>query len=350
MKLLRVAACLLAACSLFVAGCSSASGKPRVAFVSNNNAPFWKICEAGAKKAADEAGVELIYRMPDKGDVGAQKELVDSVLNRGVQAISISVIDPRNQRDYLNEVAGRAALLAVDNDAPESKRLAYIGTDNYAAGRAVGKLVKEALGPDGGTVVIFVGDTAPLNARQRRQGVIDELGDRKAPADLNDFKPSPDGETFGNFKLYSRTFTDQPDGESKCFEHAQTVIEKLGDTKNVCMVGLWAYNPPAILNAVKTKDKAGKIKIVGFDEADGTLDGIRDGHIYATVVQDPYRFGYDSVKLMAALAKGDKSALPKDGLEHVPHRVLMKKAAEKDGMKRLDVEEFRKELNQRRGR
>ena len=65
-------------------------------------------------------------------------------------------------------------LIAVDNDAPNSKRLCYIGTSNYEAGRAVGTLVKEAL-PDGGTVALFVGLTGSLNAHQRCQGVLDEL-------------------------------------------------------------------------------------------------------------------------------------------------------------------------------
>ena len=68
-------------------------------------------------------------------------------------------------------------LITNDSDAPKSKRLAFIGTNNYKAGRALGKLVKEAL-PEGGDVVLFVGRLEQLNARQRRQGVIDELLER----------------------------------------------------------------------------------------------------------------------------------------------------------------------------
>src|SRR5262245_9742500 len=68
--------------------------------------------------------------------------------------------------------------------------------------------------------------------------------------------------------------------------------------KGLCMVGLWAYNPPAILSALKdSKDRLGKVKVVGFDENEDTLKGIADGHIYATVVQDPFGFGYQSVRL-----------------------------------------------------
>src|SRR4051812_9109391 len=119
MKSLRSVGCLLVALGLpLLVGCPAPSGKPKVAFVSNNNAPFWKIAQAGASRAAEETGVELVYRMPDKGDVGTQKEVIDTVVNQGIKAIAISVIDPKNQKEYLDEVAGRVSLLAVDNDAP----------------------------------------------------------------------------------------------------------------------------------------------------------------------------------------------------------------------------------------
>src|SRR5262249_49137506 len=149
-------------------------------------------------------------------------------------------------------------------------RLAYIGTNNYDAGRQAGKLVKEALGDAGGTVVIFVGQLDALNARQRRQGVIDELAGRDAPKDLEGFTPSPDRETHGQYKPFEKTYLDKPEGARKAKENAEDALAKLPADANVCMVGLWAYNPPQILTAVKdkVKDQArlAKIKIVGFDE------------------------------------------------------------------------------------
>src|SRR5438876_335606 len=105
--------------------------KPKVAFVSNNAESFWTIAEAGTKKAAEEFDVEVLFRKPEQGDAGRQKEIIDTVLNQGIKAIAISVIDPKNQNNYLKEVAGRVSLLTQDNDAPDSGRLCYIGTDNY---------------------------------------------------------------------------------------------------------------------------------------------------------------------------------------------------------------------------
>lgn len=349
-KFLAVAACALVLASS--AGCRR-SGKTKVAFVSNNPENFWTIAQAGAQKAADEAGVELIFRMPTSGDASVQKEVVDTVVNQGAKAVAISVIDPKNQAAYLDEVAGKVKLLTVDNDAPQTRRLAYLGTDNYTAGRAVGKLVKEAM-PDGGTVVIFVGQLEALNARQRRQGVLDELAGREAPKNLTDFPLSPDGETYGKYKTYKKTYLDQPEGARKALENAVDALAQVPEGENLCLVGLWAYNPPACLAAVKDKVKdparLARIKIVGFDEDYATLDGIKEGSIYATVVQDPYGFGYESVKLMAALAKGDQSALPRDGIRYVPHRVIMKEDGERDGMKRLNVKDFRDQLEKLLGK
>jgi ribose transport system substrate-binding protein len=155
---------------------SAGEGKIKVGFVSNNEEEFWGIVQAGTRRAAREFDVEVLFRRPKRGTVDAQKEIIEDLLSGGVKAIAISVIDPKNQTDYLNKIADRVPLIAVDNDAPKSKRRCYIGTNNVAAGREVGKLVKEVL-PDGGTIAIFVGQPDPINARERRQGVLDELAD-----------------------------------------------------------------------------------------------------------------------------------------------------------------------------
>src|SRR5206468_2087797 len=110
---------------------------------------------------------------------------------------------------YLDEVASKVKLVTVDNDAPKSGRLAYIGTDNYTAGRTVGKLIKEAM-PDGGVLAIFVGMGEPLNARQRHQGVLDELADKPVPADPTQVVISPKGQMYGKYRLHD-TYFDQAD-------------------------------------------------------------------------------------------------------------------------------------------
>jgi len=106
------------------------------------------------------------------------------------------------------------------------------------------------------------------------------------------------------------------------------------------MVGLWSYNGPAILGAVREANKLDKVKIIAFDEEDETLTGIKDGAIYATVVQQPFEFGYKSMELMSKVLNGDKSGVPASKQIFVP-TIAVKKA---------DVEEFIKKINGLRGR
>lgn len=307
---------------------------PKVAFVSNNPDPFWSIVEAGCSKAGTENTVEVIFKKPSSGNAAEQKEIIDSLIGQNIKAISVSVIDPNNQTAYLDEVAAKVPLLAVDNDAPKSKRRAYIGTNNYAAGRTAGKLVKEAM-PEGGVVSLFVGQTEALNARQRCQGVLDELADAPNLPDPNNVPALPTGsKQYGKYNLH-KIDTDQPGGEQICKEKATNSLIELDKEPNVCFVGLWAYNPPAILGAVTDQKKLGKVKIVGFDENPVTLDGIEAGHIVGTVVQDPFGFGYESVKAMAALAKGQTDSGP--AVRAVPHRIVTKTGG--DG--RLTVQDYR---------
>ena len=106
------------------------------------------------------------------------------------------------------------------------------------------------------------------------------------------------------------------------------------------MVGLWSYNGPAILAAVREANKLDKVKIIAFDEEDETLAGVKSGEIYATVVQQPYEFGYRSMELMAKVLNGDRSGIPASKQIFVPTLAVKKDT----------VEQFTKELNQRLGK
>lgn len=338
MKLRYVSFVLMSLLAVTFSACGSktdspSSGKPaarsgatgtKIGFVTNNAEQFWNIAEAGTRKAEKDLGVEVIFRRPGTGTAGEQKEIIEDLLTQDVKGIAISVNDPKNQIDMLNSVAERVPLITQDNDAPDSKRLCYVGTDNYKAGRAAGQLVKEAL-PQGGHIAIFVGKPDPLNARERRQGVLDELAGQK---------DAPGPKQYGKYTLLD-TFYDDVD-LSRAKEKAATALVQLQSEQNVCLVGLWAYNPPAIISAVQDAKKVGKVQIVAFDEMEETLQGIKDGTVHGTIVQQPFEFGYQSVKLLTALAAGDKSGLPADGILYVPHLIIKKDS----------VEEFHKKLKE----
>jgi ribose transport system substrate-binding protein len=326
-KSLRAAPAILGAliCALTFAACNpktgnggaTSGGNHKLAFVTNNASDFWTIARKGTEKAAKEIpGIEVEFRITSDGTAAEQQRVVDDLLAKGVNGIAISPVDPANQSPMLNRAAAQALVVTQDSDAPNSNRTCYIGTDNVEAGRQAGRLVKEAL-PQGGKIMVFVGVLDAQNARERFQGLKETL----AGSNIQIVDVRTDN-------------TDRVRAKSNAADTLVNVPDIAG------LVGLWSYNGPAILSAVKEANKVDKVKIVAFDEEDETLSGIKDGAIYATVVQQPFEFGYQSMALMAKYLNGDKSVVPASKQIFVPTLAI----------KKADVEEFTKKINGLRGR
>jgi ribose transport system substrate-binding protein len=297
--------------------CQPKGTKHRLAFVTNNASPFWVIARKGTEKAAqDIPDIQVEFRIPADGTAAEQQRLVDDLLAQKIEGIAISPVDPKNQIEMLNRAAGQTLVVTQDSDAPNSNRICYIGTDNVGAGRQAGQLVKEAL-PNGGKIMVFVGVLDAANAAQRYQGLKEALA--------------------GSNVQIIDVRTDATD-RVRAKSNASDTLVNYPDVAG--MVGLWSYNGPAILSAVKDANKIDKVKIIAFDEEDETLGGVKSGEIYATVVQQPYEFGYQSMALMAKVLNGDKSGIPASKQIFVPTLAVKKDT----------VEQFTKELNQRLGK
>ncbi len=282
---------------------ASDKDRPTIAFVTNQIASFWNIAEVGCNDAAKDFDVEVDVRFPNEATATKQKQIIEDLMSSGIDALAISPIDADNQKEMVNNWASQIPLLTHDSDAPDTNRLMYIGMDNYRGGRLVGKLIKDAL-PEGGEIIITIGRLEQDNAKKRRQGVIDELLDR--PDDDTRFDPV-EGEIKGEKYTILATLTDQGKPEVA----KQKTEDALNTYSDVDLfAGLFAYNPPAIIQALKQANKLGEIKIVGFDEDDATLQGIKDGNVIGTVVQNPYEYGDQSGKILSDLLKGNESVIP----------------------------------------
>src|SRR5262245_24500574 len=296
--------------------------KPRLAFVTNCVAEFWTVATFGVEAAKKEFGVDAVVRMPPNGTAEEQKRILEDLLAKGVQGIALSPKDPENMTPLIDKVCARTLLITQDSDAPQSKRLCYVGMDNYDAGRMCGKLVAEAL-PNGGAIVVLVGNLDQDNARRRRQGVVDELLGRTRDPKRFD---AQDAALKGDKYEIRATFTDQFDRQ-KGKAAAQDALVRWSDVAG--MVGLYEYEPPLILEAVKSAGKLGQVAIVAFDENEATLQGVLDGHIHGTVVQNPYEYGRCSLELLSKLVRepdADKRAalLPAGGCLDIPARQIRK--------------------------
>lgn len=325
--------CVVVSCLTLIAGCnkdnggestsqSSATTQPagktyHLAFITNNASDFWTIARAGTDKAQEELpNVKVDFQIPGDGTAATQKRIVDDLLARGADGISISPVDPSNQTDMLNNIASQALLFCHDSDAPKSNRVCYVGTDNVAAGKQAGELMKEAL-PNGGKIMLFVGTLDAQNAKDRYSGIKQALEGSKIQ--IIDVR------------------TDDAD-HARAKSNAEDTLVKYPDISG--MMGLWSYNGPAIVSAVKEANKQGQVKIVCFDEEDDTLAGVKDGSIYATVVQQPYEFGHMAITDMYKYLTGDKSVVPASKQIFIPTLAI----------KKDNVEDFQTKLNKLRGR
>ena len=348
-KYLQNICCLWAISLISFSGCSVEQGTNQgnadqgtssdiqFGYVTNGVDPFWDLCAAGVRIAEKEFGVNCEVLMPPKGVVD-QKRMMETLLAKGVDGIAVSPVDAENQTEFLNEVAENTILITNDSDAPKSKRLIFIGTNNYKAGRALGGLVKKAL-PEGGEVMLFVGRLEQLNARQRRQGVIDELLGRPMQS-LAEVKYDPvDASNLsaeGSKYVILDTRTDNFD-KARAKSNAEDAIAKYANMK--CMVGLFAYNPPSCIDAVKEAGKLGQIKICGFDEQDALLQAISDGHAYGTISQQPWEYGYESIKMLKKIYDGEK---PSSTYQEVSFLEVTKENIEEFWAKKKEMAELGK--------
>lgn len=299
---LALIACLAAS---GVTGCSkggssggtSAAGK-RIVILTNVPDPFWDTCEAGANAAQrdlklSDAGISVAVEQNTKGVQGQIQRLREWAGDPSIVAVAVSVTEPDNTAlvDAMKALGEQGIKVITidsdvnrDNPAFREVRYGYIGTDNVTAGEELGKAAK-ALLPEGGKFATFVGNKSQANAVQRDQGFKQGAGDKFEQVDFLADAVDP----------------------SKARQNVHDVFSRHDDL--ALLVGLWAYNPPAIADVVAERGVGDQVTVVGFDAAPLALDAMGKGRIKALLVQDPYEMGYLGVKTLKALLDDDQQTL-----------------------------------------
>jgi ribose transport system substrate-binding protein len=283
----RMCVVMLAVVALLVVGCGKKEQstqapttggeqkKVRIVLVTNGNSPFWDPMEVGAKKAAEELGCEVISRRPTTDSPALQRQIIEEYQAQKVDGIGISVIESDTIGPVIDDLMKSGIkVITFDSDAANSKRIAYIGTNNFQAGKAAGEAAKKLL-PEGGKVFGFVGNQNAPNARERIAG----------------FKEAVKGTNI----VLVDVFDDNKD-PAKARANVENVLQAHKDVK--MLLGLFSYDGPQIAAAVKEAGMLGKVKILCFDAEPETINHLKRGEIDATVVQKPYEFGYRSVQLL----------------------------------------------------
>ena len=317
--------------------------------ISNGEDPFWDACNSGMKDAAlkfhlKEAGYNAVFVKND-GKVRGQINLLSQYATQGdVAAIGISVISKDNVAlaDQMKALRKKGIkIITIDSDLDTKKfpdsREYYVGTNNLIGGRVLGICARHLL-PEGGEYATFVGLKGAQNAIDRIDGFADGAGKK--------FK-----------SVASR-------GDGIVFPTAvKNVRNVLLDHKDLkLLVGIYAYNGPAIADVVEEEKSRAKYKIVTFDAAERSIKRMGEDMMDVMVVQDPYHMGYYGIQLLKAMLDGDDKAIAEmqknlpaaSGAKDVfdtPLKVIvpnsgspLKKEMFRKGVEFLTLDEFKKWL------
>ncbi len=262
--------------------------------------PYWSVVEAGVKKAGEELGVEAVFWVPKTENVQQQLSTMDTYISEGVAGIAIAPSDPDAAAPYIAKAIEKGIpVITIDTDAPNSKRLAYLGTGNYKAGWLAGlamwQLLKEKGYVKPGATVkigILTGSLTARNSLERIAGFKDAI--------MNCSQKDPD--IKGNIKIeFLGPYNDKED-PVQAFNLALSVIQGNPDIAGV--FGVYAYDGPAWAKALKQAGiPPGKVVLVEFDVTSDNVPPIKEGYAQVTVGQRQYFMGYLGVKLLYNMTK-----------------------------------------------
>jgi ribose transport system substrate-binding protein len=268
----------------------------RLVVLTNGNSPFWDAARAGLQDAERElqleaAGFSAVFEVNNgtpEGQVDKLKQFASQSDIAGV-AVSVTRADNVAIADELRKLRAKGVqVLTVDSDVDRATlrdaRTAFIGTDNLEGGRVLGRCA-QGLRPDGGEYVAFFGIAGAQNVLDRTGGFAQGAGDAFQVKDL---------------------MADDVD-LTRARDNVRNAIRNHPELK--VLVGIWSYNAPAIVDVVTELNRRKDFTIVVFDAEPGAITAMRKGNIDAMVVQNPYAMGYESIKLLKALAQDDQSTV-----------------------------------------
>ncbi|MBN1351416.1 sugar-binding protein [candidate division KSB1 bacterium] len=240
--------------------------------------PYWFAVEKGMKDAAAKLDVNVEFLGPVQADVAQQVTIIESLIARKIDGLAISPNDP----DGIKEIITRAMkngipTLTFDSDSPESQRIAYIGTDNYNAGREAGKQMIKYLNGEG-KIAVLTGGLGALNLNQRIAGFRDVLKEENAD-------------------IVEVALEACDDDNNRALNLMEDVSRSHPELDGWFVTGCWALISPkaAVMNALGNRNN---IALVGFDTLDEELSLVKDGTVNALVGQRPYDMGYKCVEVL----------------------------------------------------
>ena len=280
---------LLATALLSLTACGGHSGESYVFVSTNIKVPYWQTAAAGFSQSANQLKVGFEFTGPDNYDPAGERDALDRVIQKKPSGILISVADANVMKDSIDRaIAAGIPVISVDSDAPTSKRLFFIGTNNYQAGMEGGKRLAQEL-KGRGTVVVFTMPGQP-NLNERLHGYKDALeGSQIKLAHIVDIKGDP------------RVAFDQ------------TTQFLANDKKEHidAFIALEAISGKEIATVLDNNSIKGRV-VIAMDTDPETLEWIKKGLIVATIAQKPYTMAFVGLKMLDNLHHQNLPSLETD--------------------------------------
>lgn len=283
----------IAAASLSIAclSCGSAHDSDEYyVFVSANlQVPYWKTAGTGFNNAASQLKVRADFTGPQTYDAKAERDAVDQAVQKKATGILLSVADANALKDGIDKaIAAGIPVVTLDSDAPSSKRLFFIGTNNYQAGFTGGQRLAQELKGKGNVVVFTMPDQPNLQDRLR--------GYKDALAKTPEIKITRVVDIQGDPRI--------------AFDTTTQIVGKERDKVDafVCLEAQSGKEVAGVLNSYHVSGKT----VIAMDTDQETLDWIQKGVIAATIAQKPYTMAFVGMQMLDNLYHHKPQALDRD--------------------------------------
>lgn len=270
-------ALLVVASGLTLVNCGSSrhdAGEKYYLVATNVKVPYWQQAASGLVRSASQMKVQAEMVGPETYDPKAQRDEFVRLVAKKPSGILISVADPNVMRPEIDKaIADGIPVITLDSDAPDSKRLMFVGTDNYKAGTMAAEVAARQLGGKGNVVVYTIPEQANLTQR------------------LNGYK-----EVFARYPGIKIVDTVDMKGDPTiAFDRTQQLLDKKVSVD--AFVCLEAIACPEVAEVLQRGRVTGKV-VVAMDTDQRTLEHIQKGSISATVAQKPYTMAFVGLKLL----------------------------------------------------
>jgi len=270
---------LAAACFLFLSSCGLRRHETTETYVlvaANTKIPYWQEAIAGLSAAAHDFDVKTDVAGPDTYDPKAEKEEMMKVIAKKPAGILVSAADKDIMKDAIDAAMDAGIpVVTIDADSPASKRLLFIGTNNYDAGLIGGGLLAKALNGKGS--VVFYSIPGQSNLAERLQGYQRALA--REPGIKIDEVIDIKGES------------------TAAFDATQSLLSSKKNQIPDAFVCLEALACPEVADVLTRAKLTGKT-IIAMDTSPATLDWIKKGVIRATIAQKPYTMAYYGLRVL----------------------------------------------------